>query len=96
MGNTKFQHFLGRTEANKRFEEPVQAMLITRRTSLRRVFFPLALQPNLGLGRLHETFRFTSVTISKRVGRSPLTGDQLVVRPLSVHKHSETHTQHKH
>jgi hypothetical protein len=35
----------------------------------------------LGLGRLHDTFRFISVT-SRRVGRTPLTGDQLVARPL--------------
>jgi hypothetical protein len=46
-------------------------------------FFSLALQPNSGLGRLHETFRFTSVTRS----RTPWTGDQLVARPLRVHKH---------
>jgi hypothetical protein len=39
--------------------------------------FPLALQPSSGLGRLHETFRFTSVTSSRTVGRTPLTGDQL-------------------
>jgi hypothetical protein len=26
-------------------------------------FFPLALQQDSGLGRLHETFRFTSLTI---------------------------------
>jgi hypothetical protein len=48
---------------------------------------PLALQPNSGLGRLHETFRFTSVTKSRTVGRTPWTGDQLVARPLPVHKH---------
>jgi hypothetical protein len=51
------------------------------------VFFPLALQPNSGLGRLHETFRFTSVTRSGTVGRTSWTGDQLVARPLPVHKH---------
>jgi hypothetical protein len=38
-------------------------------------FFPLALQPNSGLGRLHETFSFTSVTRSRIVGRTPWTGD---------------------
>jgi hypothetical protein len=32
----------------------------------------------LDLGGLHETFRFISVTISKTVGRTPWTGDQLV------------------
>jgi hypothetical protein len=36
----------------------------------------------LGLGRLHETFRFISVTRSRTVGRTPWTGDQLVARPL--------------
>jgi hypothetical protein len=56
----------------------------------RLVFSPLALQPNSGLGRLHETLRFTSV------GRIPWTGDQLVARPPPVRKHRKTHTQHKH
>jgi hypothetical protein len=64
--------------------------------SLLLVFLPLALQPNSGLGRLHETFRFTSVTRSRIVGRTPWTGDQLVARPLPIHKHRKTHTQHKH
>jgi hypothetical protein len=36
----------------------------------------------LGLGRLHETFRFISVTRSRTVSRTPWTGDQLVARPL--------------
>jgi hypothetical protein len=54
------------------------------------LFFLLALQPNSDLGRLHETFRFTSVTRSRRVGRTPWTGDQLVARPLPVHR--KTHT----
>jgi hypothetical protein len=40
--------------------------------------------PILGLGRLHKTFRFISVTRSRTVGRSPCTGDQLVARPLHV------------
>jgi hypothetical protein len=51
-------------------------------------FPPLALQPNSGLGRLHET----SVTRSRTVGRTPWTGDQLVARPLPVHKHRKMHT----
>jgi hypothetical protein len=38
--------------------------------------------PILGLCRLHETFRFISVTISRTVSRTPWTGDQLVARPL--------------
>jgi hypothetical protein len=47
------------------------------------VFFFLWLySPILGLGRLHETFRFISVTKSRTVGRTPWTGDQLVARPL--------------
>jgi hypothetical protein len=33
--------------------------------------FPLAVQPNSGLGHLHESFRFTSVTRSRTVGRTP-------------------------
>jgi hypothetical protein len=60
------------------------------------ILFPLAVQPNLGLSRLHETFRFASVTRPRRVGRSPWTGDQLVARPLPVHKHRKTYTQHEH
>jgi hypothetical protein len=59
-------------------------------------FSPFVLQPNSGLGRLHETFRFTSVTRFGTVGRTPWTGDRLVARPLPVHKHSKTHTQKKH
>jgi hypothetical protein len=38
--------------------------------------------PILGLGRLHEAFRFISVSRSRTVGRIPWTGDQLVARPL--------------
>jgi hypothetical protein len=34
------------------------------------------------LGRLHEDFRFVSVTRFRTVGRTPWTGDQLVARPL--------------
>jgi hypothetical protein len=64
--------------------------------SLCPVFPPLALEPNSGLGRLHETFCFTSVTRSRIVDRTPWTGDQLLARPLPVHKHRKTHTQHKH
>jgi hypothetical protein len=55
-------------------------------------FFPVALQPNSGLGRLHVTFRFTSVTRFRTAGRTPWTGDQVVARPLPVHKHRKTHT----
>jgi hypothetical protein len=38
--------------------------------------------PILGLGRLHETSRFISVTRSRIVSSPPWTGDQLVARPL--------------
>jgi hypothetical protein len=38
--------------------------------------------PIFGLSRLHETFRFISVTRSRTVGRTSWTGDQLVARPL--------------
>jgi ABC-type molybdate transport system permease subunit len=60
------------------------------------IFFLLALEPNSGLGHLHETFRFTLVTISRTVGRTPWTGDQFVARPLPVHKHRKSNTEHKH
>jgi hypothetical protein len=40
--------------------------------------------PILGLGRLHETFHFISVTRSRTVSRAPWMGDQLVTRPLRV------------
>jgi hypothetical protein len=46
-------------------------------------FFPLWLySPILGLGHLHETFRFISFTRSRTVSRTPWTGDQLVARHL--------------
>jgi hypothetical protein len=38
--------------------------------------------PIFGFGRFHETFRFISVTRSRRVGWTPWTGDQIVARPL--------------
>jgi hypothetical protein len=38
--------------------------------------------PILGLGRLNETFRLISVARSSTVGRTPLTSDELVARPL--------------
>jgi hypothetical protein len=58
-------------------------------------FFPLAIQPNSCLDHLHETFRFTSVTRARTVGRTSWNGDQLVAKPLPLHKHRKTHTQHK-
>jgi hypothetical protein len=36
----------------------------------------------LGLGRLHETFRFISASRSRTVGWTPWTGDELVARTL--------------
>jgi hypothetical protein len=51
----------------------------------REIIFPLWLySPILGLGRLHETFYFISVTRSRTVSRTPWTCDQLVTRPLHV------------
>jgi hypothetical protein len=47
-------------------------------------FFLWLYSPIFGLGRLHKTFRFISVTRSRTVGWTPLTGDQLVARPLCV------------
>jgi hypothetical protein len=49
----------------------------------KKYFFPLWLySPILGLGCLHKTFRFISISRSRTVGRTPWTGDQLVARPL--------------
>jgi hypothetical protein len=46
-------------------------------------FFSLWLySPILGLGRIHKTFRFISVTRSRTLGRIHWTGDQLVARTL--------------
>jgi hypothetical protein len=57
--------------------------LCTKHLSRLEIFFPpLALQPILGLGRIHETSRFISVTKFRTVGMISWTGDQLVARPL--------------
>jgi hypothetical protein len=45
-------------------------------------FFLWLYSPILGLGSLHETFRFISVIKSMTVCRTPWMGDQLVARPL--------------
>jgi hypothetical protein len=46
-------------------------------------FFPLWLNSSsLGLGRLHKTFRFISISRSRTVSSTPWTDDQLVARPL--------------
>jgi hypothetical protein len=52
-------------------------------------FFFLPLAPTL------EHMADFSVSWSFTKGRTPWTGDQLVARPLPVHKHRKTHT-HKH
>jgi hypothetical protein len=55
----------------------------THRTAGEVFFFLLWLySPILGLGRLHETFHFISVTGSRTVGWTPWTGDRLVARSL--------------
>jgi hypothetical protein len=43
---------------------------------------PWLYSPILGLSRLHETFRFITISRSRTVGRTPWTGDQLVGRTL--------------
>jgi hypothetical protein len=45
-------------------------------------FFLWLYSPILGLGRLHETFHFISISRSRTVGRTAWTGDQLVARLL--------------
>jgi hypothetical protein len=56
------------------------------------IFFPLALQPTFGPWptsmKLSVSLQFTR---SWTFGRTPWTGDQLVARPLPVHKHRKTH-----
>jgi hypothetical protein len=49
------------------------------------IFFSLWFySPILSLGRLHETFRFISVTRSRTVSRTPWMGDRLIARPLLI------------
>jgi hypothetical protein len=38
--------------------------------------------PILGLGRLHKTFRYISVTRRRTVGWTPWTSDQFLARPM--------------
>jgi hypothetical protein len=49
--------------------------------------------PNLGLGLSpwNSPFNFSFLEL-KTVSRTPWAGDQLVARPLLVHKHRKTHT----
>jgi hypothetical protein len=59
-------------------------------------FFPLALQPTFG--PWHTSMKlFVSLQFPRSwtFGRTPWMGDQLVARPLPVHKHRKTHI-HKH
>jgi hypothetical protein len=60
------------------------------------IFFPLALQPTFGPWptsmKLSVSLQFTRYW---PFGRTPWTGDQLVARPLPVHKLRKTHI-HKH
>jgi hypothetical protein len=39
------------------------------------------------------SFGSTSQISHRTVGRTPCTGDQLIARPLPMHKHRETHTK---
>jgi hypothetical protein len=59
-------------------------------------FFLMALQPQFGPWptsmNLSVSLQFSR---SWTFGRTPLAGDQLVARPLPVHKHRKTHI-HKH
>jgi hypothetical protein len=52
------------------------------RQIIQSIFFLWLYRPTLGLGHLHETFRFISLTRFRTVGRTPWTGDQLVSRHL--------------
>jgi uncharacterized protein YccT (UPF0319 family) len=57
----------------------------------------LALQPSSGLGHLHETFRFTSVTRARTVGRKASTYTQTqknahTTQTLNIHAQSEIRT----
>jgi hypothetical protein len=47
-------------------------------------FFLWPYSLNSGLGRLHKTFRVTSVTRPRTVGRTPRTVDQLVARFIAL------------
>jgi hypothetical protein len=67
------------------FREIIDVILTIARSSyiyIYYIYFLWLYSPILGLGRLHETFRFISVTRCRTVGRTPWTGDQLVARPL--------------
>jgi hypothetical protein len=60
--------------------QPYASSRLVRLVALSLPLYSLRLySPILGLGRLHETFRFISVTISRTISRTPWTGDQLVL-----------------
>jgi hypothetical protein len=54
---------------------------LTQESDLYAFIFLWLYSPIVGLGGLHKTFRFLSVTRSRTVSRTPWTGDQLVARP---------------
>jgi hypothetical protein len=66
----------------KRRLQSIRLCDVMSQKTVLRLFFLWLYSPILGLGRLHETFRFISVTRSRTVGSIPWTGDQLVARSL--------------
>jgi hypothetical protein len=62
-----------------------------------RFFFSFGATTSIGaLAYLHETLFHFSLLDFRQVGRTPWMGDQLVARPLPVHKHRKTHTPNIH
>jgi hypothetical protein len=63
--------------------------------TVQHIFFPWRYSPNLGLGLPPWNFISLRFSRSQTVGRTPWAGDQLVARPLPIHKHrkTDTHTQ---
>jgi nitrate reductase alpha subunit len=47
-------------------------------------FFFIPFLAPAGAWGIHETFRFTSVSLSRTVGRTPWMSDQLTARPLPI------------
>jgi hypothetical protein len=87
-------HFLFYSEAiGKMFVRNIGTLLAGFMLSLHFPLPPWLYSPILGLGRLHETFRLISVSISRTVGRTPWTGDQLIARPLLATDWSSVVTQ---
>jgi hypothetical protein len=64
--------------------------------SVKHFFFLWLYSPNQALAASMKLSVSPHLTRSRTDGRTPLTGDQLVARPLPVHIHRKTHTQHKH